>query len=255
MPGRAWRSVADTTRDPIVNARRPQPYASISRGEDYYWEGLMVWLEADQVIRKGTNGARGLDDFAKAFFGPVDGDWGVRTYEVADVVEALNRVYPYDWAKFLNTRINGTGLPAPLGGIEQAGYRLVWKDKPNPYQLGVMTDATNLSLAYSLGLTVDSTGKVTAPYWGGPAFNAGIVTGTQIVAVNGAAFTLDVMKAAITAAKDGKEPIQLLVKRDDQLTTVPVHYHGGLRYPWLEKAGSGETGLDRLLTPRTSSGT
>jgi predicted metalloprotease with PDZ domain len=44
LPGRAWRSVADTTNDPIVDARRAQPYPSISRNEDYYWEGLMIWL-------------------------------------------------------------------------------------------------------------------------------------------------------------------------------------------------------------------
>ena len=32
---------------------------------------------------------------------------------------------------------------------------------------------------------------------------------------------------------------------------MPVEWHGGLRYPWLEKTGKGESGLDRLLAPRT----
>ena len=52
--GGAWRSVADTTRDPVVAARKPKPYASLARGEDYYREGALVWLEADQMIRAGN---------------------------------------------------------------------------------------------------------------------------------------------------------------------------------------------------------
>ena len=77
QPGRAWRSVEDTTFDPIIDKRRPQPFRSLNRNEDYYSEGMLVWLEADQIIREGTRGRKGLDDFARAFFGMNDGDWGV----------------------------------------------------------------------------------------------------------------------------------------------------------------------------------
>ena len=76
------------------------------------------------------------------------------------------------------------------------------------------------------------------------------MTGAQVVAVNGEAFSKDAILDAITAAKDGKEPIELLVKRGDRYLTVPVAYHGGLRYPWIEPAGEGEQPLDRLLAPR-----
>jgi predicted metalloprotease with PDZ domain len=251
LPGRQWRSVEDTTHDPIVDARRPQPYPSISRNEDYYWEGLLVWLEADQIIREGTRGAKGLDDFARAFFGMRDGDWGELTYERGDIVAALNAVYPYDWAGFLRARFEAPGAPAPLAGIEKAGYRLVWKDEPNPYRRGVLANAKATDLTYSLGINLDSSGKVTSTFWEGPAFNAGIVTGTQVVAVNGQEYSADAIRAAVTAAKEGREPIQLLVKRGDRYLTVPVDYHGGLRYPWLEPKGPGAQPLDRLLAPRT----
>ena len=123
---------------------RARPYRSLSRDEDYYSEGALVWLEADQIIRAGTAGRKGLDDFARAFFGIRDGDWGVVTYEFDDVVAALNAVYPYDWASFLKTRIEPPGQPAPLAGIEQAGYRLVWKEEPNPFDKARMEDAKNL---------------------------------------------------------------------------------------------------------------
>ncbi|RYE75541.1 MAG: M61 family peptidase, partial [Myxococcales bacterium] len=49
QPGREWRDVGDTTNDPIVNARRPHPYPSLQRSEDYYVEGALTWLEADQI--------------------------------------------------------------------------------------------------------------------------------------------------------------------------------------------------------------
>ena len=96
QPGRAWRSVEDTTYDPITNSRRPLPYSSLQRSEDYYVEGALTWLEADQIIREGTRGRKGLDDFAKAFFGKSDGDWGVSTYDFDEIVETLNAIYPYD---------------------------------------------------------------------------------------------------------------------------------------------------------------
>ena len=251
QPGREWRDVGDTTNDPIVNARRPHPYPSLQRSEDYYVEGALTWLEADQIIREGTGGAKGLDDFATAFFGMRVGDWGELTYTFDDVVTALNGIYPYDWANFLTTRLLKPNQPSPTKGIEMAGYQLVWRDTPNPYDKGVMDSGKGLDLTYSLGFALDKDGKVTSARWDGPAFNAGLVTTSQIVAVNGEAYSADVMKSAVTAAAGSKAPIQLLVKRGDIYTTVPVDYHGGLRYPWLVPSGTGEQPLDRLLAPRT----
>jgi len=254
MPGRAWRSVEDTTLDPIIAARKPRPYNSLARNEDYYNEGALVWLEADQIIRAGTGGRKGLDDFARAFFAHPGGDVRQSTYEFDDVVAALNAVHPYDWTTFLRRRIETPNQPAPLAGIERAGYRLVWKEEPNPFDKARMEKDQSLGLTHSLGLALDRDGAVTATRWGGPAFNAGIVTGAKIVAVDSVAYTREGMRQAITQAKGGNRPVELLVKRGDRYLTVPITYAGGLRWPWLEKAaGSGETPLDRLLSPRRNS--
>ncbi|MYL96382.1 peptidase M61 [Novosphingobium sp. FGD1] len=250
-PGRGWRSVEDTVHAPQLNRRRPLPYSSLTRSEDYYVEGALVWLEADQIIRHGTRGARGLDDFARAFFGVRDGDWGELTYDFDEVVSTLNGVYAHDWADFLRTRLYATNQPAPLKGIEMGGYKLVWKDKPNAYDKGVASARKNLDLTYSLGITLDKDGDVTATLWDGPAYDAGIVNGVKVTAVNGTAYSEDVMKKAITAAKSSKEPIALLVRRDDRYQTVSIDYHGGLRYPALESTTPGrENALDRLLAAR-----
>jgi predicted metalloprotease with PDZ domain len=255
LPGRAWRSVEDTTFDPVFAARKPKPSASLNRGEDYYSEGALVWLEADQIIRAGTGGRKGLDDFARGFFAYKGGAWSsenrVATYEFDDVAAALNGVYAYDWAAFLRNRIAGAGLPAPLAGIERGGYRLVWKDMPNAYDKARMDDAKSLSLYHSLGLSLDREGTVTSARWDSPAFNAGIVNGAKIVAVNGVAYDPERMKLAITEARSSNRPIELLVKRGDRFLTVPVAYKGGLRWPWLERiAGKASAPLDQLLAPR-----
>ncbi|WP_260925476.1 M61 family metallopeptidase [Novosphingobium sp. 9] len=251
-PGREWRSVVDTTNDPIIAQRAPHPYRSLERSEDYYVEGALTWLEADQIIRAGTKGKKGLDDFAKAFFGVRDGDWGELTYNFDDVVKTLNGVYAYDWATFLHNHIYEPNQPAPIKGIEMAGYKLVWKDKPNSYQKGANDYRHSTDLTYSLGMAVGKDGTISSALWNGPAFKAGLVNGVQIIAVNGKAYSGDVLEDAVTAAKSGSTPIQLLIKREDAYTTVPVAYYGGLRYPWLESTTPGkENGFDRLLAART----
>lgn len=250
-PGRGWRSLEDTTFDPVFAARKPKPYASMARGEDYYWEGAMIWLEADQLIREGTGGRKGLDDFARAFFSYREGTRPVLAYAFDDVVATLNEVYPHDWAAFLRSRIDQPGRPAPYAGIEKAGYRIVFKDEPNPYDKAHGERYASLSLTHSLGATVEKDGTVGSVVWDSPAFNAGIVSGARIVAVDGTVYSPEAMTRAIKAAKGRKEPLQFVVQRGEKVMNVAVDYHGGMRWPWLESATPGKVnGLDRLLSPR-----
>lgn len=251
QPGRRWRSVEDTGHDPIFAARKAKPYPSLSRSEDYYTEGALIWLEFDQIIRRETGGKRSIDDFTKLFFGMNDGDYGQLTYEVDEIIAKLNAVAPYDWAGLIEQRINTPGQPAPVTGIELGGYRLAWREEPNPFDKARMADAKQLTLTYSIGVNLDKDGKVLSTQWDSPAFNAGIVPGARIVAVNGNAYDGDALKTAITAAKDGG-PLELLIQRGSRYQTVALDYRGGLRWPWLERtaAGTAPTGLDRLLMPR-----
>lgn len=262
-PGRAWRSLEDTTFEPIVDHRQPRPFPSLTREEDYYAEGSLVWLEVDQIIREGTGGARGLDDFARAFFGLKEGggkdgavkdsDWGEVTYSFDDVVAALNLVYPHDWAGFLHERVMTPGQSAPTDWIARGGYRLVWKDEPNPFDTARMASSHFLTLFHSLGVTISAEGKIMGCRWDGPAFNAGLMPGAKILAVDGEAYSAEAIKAAITQAKGSEKPIELIYQRGDKVMTVALPYHDGLRYPWLERATTAKgaiAGLDALLAPR-----
>jgi len=250
QPGREWRAVEDTTLDPVIAARKPKPFASWARGEDYYNEGSLTWLEADLLIRQATNDEKSLDDFARAFFGGREGDWGQDAYDFDDVVAALNAVHPYDWAGFLRQRLQIPGQVAPTRGIERAGYRLVWRDAPNVFDRDRMAQAKNVDLTHSLGLTIDKDGMAGAILWDGPAFKSDIVNGTKIVAVDGTAYSKERLEAAIRAATDGKTPVRLLVERGGRYRQVDIAYHGGLRWPHVEKVGSGPDWFDRLLAPK-----
>jgi predicted metalloprotease with PDZ domain len=248
-PGRQWRNVEDTTNDPIIAHRAPAPWRDWQRSEDYYSEGQLIWLEADMVIRQKTNNTKSIDDFAKTFFGINNGSFVTVTYNFDDVVKALNSVVPYDWANFLRSRLDKTGTD-PLGGLKMGGYKLVFTDKPTDYiksneGIRKMTD-----LLFSLGVILNKKGEATEVMWDGPAMKSGVTVGTEIVAVNGNAYDADDLKDVITDAKTGNAPIQLLLKVDDQYRTVSVNYHGGLRYPHLERLPNTPALLDDLLAAK-----
>ena len=249
--GRQWRPVADTTNDPVISARRPKAWPDWQRNEDYYNEGLMIWLEADAIIQRGTGGKRGMDDFARAFFGMTDGglrdgDWGEVTYTRADVVKALGDVMPYDWEGFLAARIDRTSPQVTKAGLELGGYRLVYGDTPSSVTKARETDRKLIDQSYGIGLIVKEDGAVDAVNWDSPAFRAGMTSGDRIFAVNG----IEYSKARFLEAVGAKTPLQLLVKQGRRFTTIALDYSGGIRYPRLQKTGEGETSLDRLLKPR-----
>ena len=247
-PGLSWRGIQDTTNDPIVVGRAPRAYLNYQMSEDYYRGGQMIWLEADALIRAGSNGKRSLDDFARAFFGVNDGEWKVQnTYTFEDVVATLNSVHPHDWTKFLRDRLDGkTGL---AGGIEASGWKLVYKDEPNAYAKGAGSSG-GADFTYSIGLSVGKDGSIGDVRWDGPAFNAGLGSGTTIIAVNGMAYDGEVLEEAIKAAKTDTAPIELMVKEFDRYRTVKIDYHGGLRHPHLVRIEGKPDYLTPILTAR-----
>ena len=231
-PGLAWRNVQDTTNDPIIASRAPRAYRNYQLSEDYYSAGQMIWLEADAVIREKTGNRKSLDDFARAFFGVNDGEWKVQDpYTFEDVVATLDGVVAHDWATFLRQRLDGeVGL---TGGLELAGWRLVYKDEPNAYAKANAGAGANF--VYSLGLSLSKDGEITDVRWDSPAFQAGIGTGSTLVAVDGQAYSKEVLEDAVKAAKGTRAPIELLVRDFDRYRTVSVDYHDGLRHPHLER--------------------
>ena len=248
-PGLEWRSLGDTTNDPVIARRKPKPYRGYQMSEDYYQGGQMLWLEADVRIRKLSGGKRSLDDFAKAFFGQHDGQWErPDTYTFEDVAATLEQVQPSgDWAQFLGDRVERRqGL---TGGIEAAGWKLVYNDKPSAYYKAMMK-GRGANFIYSLGMALDSAGRVSEVRWDSAAFNAGIGSGMQVLAVNDLQYSADELEEAVRATKEGKQPIRLLVKEMDVYRTLSIDYHGGLRYPALERIEGSTDYLTPILSAK-----
>lgn len=252
-PGREWRALVDTTNQPAMSQRRPVSWVTWQRPEDYYTEGMLIWLDADTKIRELSGDRKSLDDFAKLFFGIDNGSFTTQTYTFEDVVRALNTVQPYDWATFLKQRVYEIAPKAPENGIRQGGFRLVYNDTQPEWQKRAQRpdspeSATNFGT--SIGFAVRSTGELSNVWWDSPAFKAGVTPDMQITAVNGAAFKTELLRNAILDAEKNHEPIKLLVKRDNQFQTIDVDYHGGLRYPHLERVENTPDRLDAILAAK-----
>ena len=250
VKGRSWRALQDTVNDPIVQARRPLGWSSWQRSEDYYVEGMLVWLDIDTRIRELSGDKRSLDDMARAFFGIGDGSLGPAPYTFDDVLKALTAVQPADWAGYLHARLDGHEAGAPLDGLARAGWKLVYSDTPSAYTKAAEERNKISDFSYSLGMAIKPDGMIDGVQWEGVAFQAGLVSGTTIAAVNNRAYKPDVLKAAISAAaKDDKAPLALLVRKGQNFRTVNLDYHGGLRYPHLERIAGTVDRLDAILRP------
>ncbi len=249
-PGRDWRSLQDTTNEPVIAYRGSQPWSSWQRAADYYRVGQLIWLDADTLIRERSGGRKSLDDFARQFFGIEDGSLGEVTYTFDGLVAALAQVLPYDWAGFLRARLDALGGELPLDGITRGGYRLVFTDTPSEVYRLSDEHAKVTNLTYSIGVSVDKDGKLQSVLWNGPAWRSGLAPGTQVLAVDGLAFDADTLKSAIRAAVRSNEALELIVREGARFRTVRIDYHEGLRYPHLVRDASRAAVLEQILAPR-----
>ncbi len=241
--GRTWRDLEDTAvAAQLLYRARPQG-ASWRRGVDFYDESALIWLEADTILRRETKGKRSLDDFCRRFHGGQNTPPKVVPYSFEDVAAAMNDVAPYDWRRFFTERLHSHGPGAPLGGLEASGWTLVFTDKMNEHQRS-REEANHLTdVQFSLGFLVHTPGsegsdQITDVIPGSAAAKAGLAPGMRLLAVNGRRWTPEILRDAIQAAKGKPEPIELLVENEDYFQTYRVDYHGGERYPHLERVAS-----------------
>jgi predicted metalloprotease with PDZ domain len=231
--GRRWRSLQDTATSAQLLYFNGGYWTNYRRSTDFYPEGVLLWLDVDTKIRQLSHNRHSLDDFARAFYGMDNGSYVTKTYTFDDLVGALNAVQPFDWATFLRKRLDYTGSALPEHGMERGGWKVVYTDTPSAYDQALSQAHHRIDLAYSIGATMSSKGKVSDVQWKGPAYRAGLVPGMKIIAVNGGHFSSDVLKNAIRKATNGKSPIELLVQYVGTYSTLRIDYHHGLQYPHL----------------------
>jgi predicted metalloprotease with PDZ domain len=238
-PGRTWRDLQDTAVAAQILYNSPPEGASWRRSIDYYDEGTLIWLEADTIIRKQSNGKKSLDDFCRMFHGGENTPPKVTPYTFDDVVVGLNETVSYDWRAFFTVRLQSRGPGAPLGGIENGGWRLVFNDLQNEFERVNEASNQEVELQFSLGVLVHAPGGEDGDHIldvipGSPAANVGLAPGMRVIAVNGRKWSPEILRDAIARAKTSKDPIELLAENGDFFQTYRIDYHGGERYPHLE---------------------
>ena len=246
-PGRTWRPLLDTAiGEPGMEGRG---WNNWRRGVDYYDEGNLLWLEVATIIHRESHGQKSIDDFCQSFHGGANNGPEVKTYTFDSIVADLNAVAPYDWAGFFHTRLNSTSAEAPLGGLQNGG----WKVEFNPESTHLTGRRGDQDDQYSIGLQLGEDGTVRDSFVGSPAFEAGISSGMKVVGVNGRVYTHDLLEDAIKASKDTTQPITLLVIVDEYYQTSTINYHGGLRYPHLVRDEAKPDYLDEVIKARVVS--
>ena len=248
--GRSWRPLEDTARSVQVLRMQGPEWQSWRRSLDYYPEGELIWLEVDTIIRQQSHGQKSLDDFCRLFHGGESGAPKVVPYNFDDVVHGLNQVAAYDWAGLLKELVNSTNPRAPLGGVERGGWRLVYNDQPNVFIQTGEKLRKSVDTSYSLGFAVKEDGEFSDVIHGSPAYAAGIGPGMKLVAINGRAWSKEVLQDALRASKDSKQPIDLLIENAKFFKTYSIAYHDGLRNPHLERS-RGPDLVEEILKPLT----
>ncbi len=249
--GRLWRSVEDTARAARFLRYSSDSWYDLRRGQDYYAEGAMFWLEADAIIREGTNGRRSLDDFCTMFFSVGAGAPNAQSPFTREQVELmLTKAYPgHDWNLMIHDRIE---RPRPTLSLDEVvtltGYELVYSDEPTPLQEKDASSDSEINLRTSIGLVADGDGIIHQIVPDSAADDARLAYDMKIVGVNGWAFTPDRLRDAVRNSPD--TPVTLIAAFGERLKTFNLDYDGGLRYPNLRHVEGATDMLKAIATPR-----
>jgi predicted metalloprotease with PDZ domain len=251
-PGRLWRPLEDTATAAQILYGAPYAFSNDRRAPDFYEEGALIWLEADTVIRQKSGGAKSMDDFAHLFFGGRNTPPEVKTYTFDDVVDTLNQVQPYDWRAFFTDRIRKIAVHAPLEGLANAGWKLVYNEKPNGITRIQQEEGAAYDGSATLGLVIGKEGAVLDAIEDGLAARKGIGPGMKILAVNDRKYAQEFLLAAMREARASHQPIRLLVENAEYIRPVLLDYFDGPLQPHLQREESKPDLFDEIFRPKVT---
>ena len=209
-------------------------------------------MDTDTKIRELTGGKRSLDDFCKRFHGAPSTPPMVKTYVLDDVVATLNDVAPFDWRNFLLPRLNSTDFHAPLGGIERGGWKLAYETTPSGFLKDLEQVGRGTEMGYSIGLRLNEDGSIADVIEGMAAAKAGVGPGMKVLAVNGKAYSPEVLRDFVKATTNPKQRrIDLLIDNEGHVATYQLMYGEGEKYPVLDRDQSRPDVLSKIIAPAT----
>jgi predicted metalloprotease with PDZ domain len=248
-PGRGWRPLQDTADSAVVLYQADDDWENWRRGTDFYDESVFLWLDVDTTIRRLTKDQKSLNDFSRAFHGGPGGEPALKTYSFEDVAAGLNGVAPFDWTSFLRKRLDSLAPKTVEESMLAAGWQVIYNDQPNEYDRVHDLLHKQVNLMNTVGLIAREDGGLSTVLYDGPAFKAGLGPGMKITEVGGQKFTLDLLRGAVAASAG--TPVTLKVGNGPQVQDYTIDYHGGAKYPHLQRVANHADVLDEILHPLT----
>ena len=233
--GRRWRPLADTATAVQFTYAGARNWRNQRRGADYYLEGELIWLEADVLIRQKSMGKLSLDDFLRRFHGGRNTGAQLKPYDLDELVKTLNDVQPYDWRTFFTDRIYKVQPRAPLNGITNGGWRLIYNDQPNTQVLVNEARGKYANFSYSVGALVNAEGVILDINPDLAAAKSGLAPAMKITKINGEDFSIENLHKAVAATKNSNSPVEITAENGNSTATYKLNYSGGEKYPHLER--------------------
>ncbi len=209
-PGRLAMSVEEASFDAWIKYYRPDEN-SVNSSISYYDKGALLGMLLDLEIRQRTNGARSLDDVMRRLYTDFAG--ANRNYSPNDFARVCEAVAGSSLDEFFAAYVRGREELPFERTLAYAGIQLnraggAATPTPRPYLGADFTqEGDRLSVA-----------RVRI---GTPAYDQGLNTGDQIVALDGVRVTRDILNARIAERRPGDE-LTLSVFRNDDLRTLRV---------------------------------
>ncbi len=210
--GRRKQSLAAASHDAWIRFYRPDANTRNST-QNYYGNGAVAAMCLDLTIRAATGGRCCLDDAMRHLWQTT---WKQgRGYERADVEASLQHAAGTDLGPLLASLVDGPLEPGLEPLLRQFGITIRQKENGKPY----------LGLGFQDGCTV--VGFVNED---GPAFEAGIAAGDEVLALDGLRVTADSWTPVFQAVAAVGRSLQVLVSSRGVVRTrslVPIANPGG----------------------------
>jgi predicted metalloprotease with PDZ domain len=244
--GRKWRSLEDTAVASHLLRTGSPNWSEMRRDQDYYFEGALLWLEADAIIRQKTQGTRSLDDFCKKFLGKNPSPDDVVPYDLPEIVKHLKDTADHDWEPFLMHRVDRPLDALPLELVGRIGYRLQYAARPSAHDQARGRGA--ISAQHSLGLTFRGDGQIADVVPGMVGDRVGLAPGMKVLGINGRLYSPQRLQDAL-ADSVALRKIELLLLEGDRFRTVVLDYADGPKYLELVRDESKPDVLAEILKP------
>ncbi len=230
QPGNKLQPVADASFNAWIKAYRPNEN-SYNTTISYYTKGSVIANMLDITIANATKGAKHLDDVMKYLYNEfyLKQQRGFTNQEMQAALEKISGIKMDD---FFEKYINGTQTFDYETIFGYAGMEVQSIESKDP----------------NIGISSNSSGKITRVFKGSSAYEGGLNVNDEILAIDG--FRVEDNVSDLIADKKVGDNIEVLVSRDNiiQTITFPLKESNSKRYYLVNDSKSNNAVYQKWLT-------